>query len=174
MFTKVRTALWCGLLCTFIPLLALKRDHWDYSCNHAGHNEHHIGHHFPHHEPKPDYYANITGWYHEWPHEAGWHPGYIGEDWYLFAMPSIVFEEYYDCGYPYWGYGLGFGQTLALLARENRWDVIIQKLIDRLNFLEDRLRNEQIRSQLTPPQINTLVLTIKRIQAHLDGIMQPR
>ena len=86
--------------------------------------------------------------------------------------PLCIIEEYYECYYPYWGYGLGFGDTLALLARENQWDSITNTLIERLNFLEDRVRNQDIRAQLSPPQINDLVLHIKRLQAHLDGITQ--
>lgn len=112
------------------------------------------------------------GWGHGWygGRGFGWGWGWGAGFGFGFWIPTLLISSLYAGYYPYWGYGLGYGDQLVVLAQNNDWDEIRALLEAKLNELNDALANKQ---ELTQAQIDEIQQQINRIEAHLDGLTQP-
>ncbi len=145
--------------------------------HHGGHGEHHGGHHGGHYDG--DFYKGYRGIGLAGGLGLGlgglaWGAGLLGGVQYSYVLPEGYIEQYYGGNYPYWGYGLGYGEKLVVLAQEDKWEDIIQLL----NTKKDELNAELQRLEQDPTANRQRSIEIKdqlaKIQLHLDGLLGAR
>jgi hypothetical protein len=90
---------------------------------------------------------------------ASWSGQWHAATWYEHFMPVEVINMTYNGYYPYWGYGLGMGRNLDVLAKQQDWQQIVQKLKQEKTILQNNPSSNRVAS-----------LLMRRIDLHLDGI----
>lgn len=100
----------------------------------------------------------------------GWEGGWLGGYYYPYVLPQEYIDEYYEGDYPYWGYGLGYGEELVPLAQNGQWSDIETKLSSKLDDLMDQLAELQKDKVGNAQKISELEKQIIKVQLHLAAV----
>lgn len=101
-------------------------------------------------------------------YRGGWRGRGLNGGSLMGGISGANIQKYYQGNYPYWGYDLGFEESLVPLVQKERWAEIEAMLVERLNLLNAELVKMQHSGDTDTPSMQALQDQIEKVKLHLD------